>query len=131
MKGAGKVIRPTLNFYITVFLKKPAIKGPRALIALVAIIYGLVLGWFLVPHLGDMRVPVMVYLCIILGMGVAVAVGTANHFVVIIGACFFILSDSLIAVNRFLVPISASSLLIMTTYYTGQFQLAFGAAKNA
>ena len=88
-------------FYIAAFLKKPAVKGPRAVIALVVVIYGLVLGWFLVPHLGDMRVPVMVYLCIILGMGVAAAVGMANHFVVIIGACFFILSDSLILLTDF------------------------------
>jgi uncharacterized membrane protein YhhN len=82
------------------------------------------------PHLGDMLIPVAAYLFIILAMGISAALGTANHFLVIAGALLFILSDSLIAINRFLTPVPLSDFLIMITYYLAQFFITFGASKQ-
>ena len=81
------------------------------------------------PHLGDMLIPVAVYLLIILGMGISAALGTTNHSLVVVGAALFIISDSLIAINRFLVPVPLSGLLVMTTYYMAQFLITYGSSK--
>jgi len=117
-------------FYITVFIRKPVLEKQRSIIALVIIIYGLVLGFILVPNLGSMMIPVVVYLLVILTMGISATLGADNHFLIITGACLFILSDSIIAVNKFLTPVSFSSFWIMTTYYSAQFCIISGSLKQ-
>ena len=88
------------------------------------------MGQQLFPHLGDMLTPVAAYLFIILVMGISAALGAANHALVIAGALLFILSDSLIAMNRFLTPVPLSGFLIMMTYYLAQFSITFGSLKQ-
>ena len=39
---------------------------------------------------------------------------------VAVGACFFMLSDALIAVNKFLAPVPLASLWVLVTYYAAQ-----------
>jgi len=117
-------------FYIAAFAKNLQIKGPRAVVAMVMIAYGLVVGFFLLPKLGDMLVPVVAYLAVIIAMGIFAALGASNHWLIIVGACFFIASDSIIAVNRFLTPVPASSLCIMLSYYSAQFFITTGALKR-
>ena len=117
-------------FYISAFITKPKLKKLRSFIALFMIVYGSIIGYFLIPNLGDMTVPVIVYLCVIVVMGISASIGGSIHYLVVAGACFFILSDSIIAINRFLEPISYSSFWIMITYYPAQFLIAFGSSKQ-
>ncbi len=117
-------------FYITVFIRKPVLKKPRSIIVLVIIVYGLVIGSILIPNLGSMMIPVVAYLIVILTMGISAALGSHNHFLIIAGACLFIASDSIIAVNKFLMPVLFSSLWIMTIYYSAQFCIISGSLKH-
>lgn len=117
-------------FYIAAFVKGMQIKGPRTLAALAIVAYGVIIGYLLTPKLGDMLVPVVAYLVVIIVMGIFACLGAANHWLVIIGACFFILSDSIIAVNRFLIPVYAASWWIMISYYTAQFFITTGASRR-
>jgi uncharacterized membrane protein YhhN len=39
---------------------------------------------------------------------------------VAVGACFFMLSDSLLATNRFVSPLPLASLWVLATYYAAQ-----------
>ncbi len=117
-------------FYITVFIRKPVLKKPRSIIVFVIIAYGLVLGSILIPHLGSMMIPVVAYLIVILAMGISAALGSNNHLLIIAGACLFIASDSIIAVNKFLMPVPFSSLWIMTIYYSAQCCIISGALKS-
>jgi len=116
-------------FYITIFIRKPVLLKPRSIIVLVIIAYGIVLGNILIPHLGSMMIPVVAYLIVILTMGISASMGSDNHFFIIIGACLFILSDSIIAVNKFLMPVPFSSFWIMTIYYSAQFFIISGSLK--
>lgn len=116
-------------FYIAAFIRQPEISRSRLPVPLVICVYGIIMGVVLFPHLGDMLIPVAVYLLIILSMGISAALGTTNHPLVVAGALLFIISDSLIATNRFLVPVPLSGLLIMTTYYMAQFLITVGSSK--
>jgi alkenylglycerophosphocholine/alkenylglycerophosphoethanolamine hydrolase len=116
-------------FYIAAFIRQPEISRSRLPVPLAICVYGVIMGVVLFPHLGDMLIPVAVYLLIVLGMGISAALGTTNHSLVVAGAALFILSDSFIAINRFLVPVPLSGLLIMTTYYMAQFLITFGSSK--
>jgi uncharacterized membrane protein YhhN len=49
---------------------------------------------------------------------------------VLVGAVLFILSDSTIALNKFLQHFEAASLLVMTTYAAAQWLIVWGIAKK-
>ncbi|HNM27623.1 MAG TPA: lysoplasmalogenase family protein, partial [Saprospiraceae bacterium] len=46
------------------------------------------------------------------------------------GALLFVLSDSLIAINKFGHPFNGARLMIMVTYLLGQFLLVSGARRT-
>ena len=116
--------------YIRVFTFRRHLTRHRIILIAGIILYGLILAITLYPAAGDIRPAVMVYLCIITIMGVCAGIGGPNHPFVILGAILFVISDSLIAVNRFLVPIPAHNLMIMITYYTAQWFIATGVLKT-
>ena len=116
-------------FYIMVFIRKPRFAISRAIIVFIMILYGIVLGVILIPHLGSMTIPVMAYLTVILLMGISASLGSDNHLFIIAGASLFILSDSIIAVDKFLTPVPYSHFWIMSLYYTAQFFILSGALK--
>ncbi len=117
-------------FYIIAFIRKPEIDKSRTIVSLAIIAYGIIMAYLLVPYLENMFIPVMVYLCVIVAMGVSSSIGTTNHYLVLIGACFFLVSDSILAINRFRSPIPFSTLWIMMTYYAAQFFITFGSKKT-
>lgn len=67
-------------------------------------------------------IPVVVYVTVI-SLMVLGAVGTGNR-VAMVGAVLFLLSDSLLAWNKFVVPISWAGYGVMITYYLAQYCLA-------
>lgn len=87
----------------------------------------MVLLW---PHLGGMLVPVLVYGVVIGAMAVT---ATRCGWIITSGAAVFLLSDSLLAVNRF-VPDAGlwqPDVLIMLSYIAGQGLIVLGVARAA
>ncbi|HEX6957266.1 MAG TPA: lysoplasmalogenase [Ferrovibrio sp.] len=79
---------------------------------------------FLAPHLGRMAVPVYAYLVVISMMGLsAVRLG---RWLVIFGALSFMLSDSLLALNKFVQPISHIGPAIWIAYVAAQGMIVLG-----
>jgi sterol desaturase/sphingolipid hydroxylase (fatty acid hydroxylase superfamily)/uncharacterized membrane protein YhhN len=77
--------------------------------------------------LGDpvLKVAVATYVTVISLMaaqaiGRAKVLGDSASRWVAVGACVFMASDSLIAINKFVTPVALSSLWILVTYYTAQ-----------
>ena len=86
-------------------------------------------------HLGNMNIPVLVYSFVITIMGIMAALryGKTNSksFIwVLIGAIFFIISDSILAYNKFVEQIDAGDLFIMSTYMLAQFFITMGAVER-
>ncbi|WP_281234260.1 lysoplasmalogenase [Flavobacterium gelatinilyticum] len=88
----------------------------------------------LLPVLGDLRIPVMVYACVISVMllfaynGLLIWSKPANQLV-FFGALVFVISDSILAVNKFYSPIAKSSFFIMLTYLVAQYLIVSGIVK--
>lgn len=117
-------------FYVSAFFREPLFHGHRAFVALVIILYCAVMEYLLFPNLGGMLVPVTAYLCVIMVMGLSATLGTTNSYIVVVGACLFIISDSIIAINRFVIPVPFSSIWIMIGYYSAQFLIATGSLRH-
>lgn len=79
----------------------------------------------------ELRIPVAVYVLVIAlmaaqALGRAEQLQTDNARTVALGACLFMLSDSLIAVDRFVEPLPVVLLWVLSTYYAAQFCIVHG-----
>lgn len=96
------------------------------------------LVYMLYPFLDDLLIPVFIYTSVIIAMGIFALLRRGwtvdkSFIMVYSGALLFIMSDSLIAINKFMNPILQASLLIMATYIAAQFLIVKGilAHENA
>lgn len=113
--------------YILAFFKNPVLEKPKIYLGLLFIVYGIVIWSLLSPNLGNMLLPVTIYILLITLMGLSSVLGKNNHPVIILGALLFVISDSVIAVNMFLNKVPNSSFWIMLTYYPAQLFITYGA----
>ena len=92
--------------------------------AIAAVILALL--WPGVP--GALRAPVVVYVVALSAMAAQSALlwrsGAARGAVVALGGALFLGSDTLLAINKFMLPLPAASLWILTTYWAAQWCIA-------
>jgi uncharacterized membrane protein YhhN len=87
------------------------------------------IGWFLNDGMGNVRIPGFVYLGVISAMfwlawSRWITGGQPAQLVGFLGAGLFLLSDLILAVNRFKVKFKASRALNLAAYYAGQYLIA-------
>lgn len=114
----------------TPFLKKK----PYFLLAYIA--YGLVVYIVLYNHLDNvLKIAVFVYMVALLSMSTMALNRFGNgHPIsfsyVFIGSLLFVLSDTMIAINKFLILIPYEGILIMTSYISAQYLIMRGLLKQ-
>lgn len=94
------------------------------------IIYGFVFIAFLLDRIPKgFMMPIVVYATAITWMGITAAerlTSQKSYRFVLIGAILFIISDSLIAINKFAFSIPISGLWVMATYIAAQYLIVEG-----
>lgn len=116
-------------------------RGPNILffkkiyLAIPVILYGVLLFWYLSDGLGDMKVPVIFYTVIILTMLLAAInrqgkVNRQSYLLILLGAILFVLSDSILAVNKFKQAFELARVATMTSYITAQYLIAIGCLRQ-
>ncbi|SFA86382.1 Uncharacterized membrane protein YhhN [Flavobacterium swingsii] len=88
----------------------------------------------LFPKLGDLKIPVSVYAFTISLMLVMAIKGYFSwqkpmNILILIGALFFVISDSFLAINKFYNPILSANFIIMFTYIVAQYCIVSGILK--
>jgi uncharacterized membrane protein YhhN len=126
-------------FYILYFLRTRSanaslLKKQPILIALV-LLYGITLVWQLYPHLGDLKLPVIVYAAVICFMltcslHIFLKVNKNAALCYLLGATAFVVSDSLLAINKFYQPFAYAGIFIMLTYCAAQYFIVLGFIKQ-
>ena len=121
--------------YICLFLRnrpRPLDPGLPRIAAVIAVLaYAATLATWIVPSVGKLGVPVVFYVCALTTMVVTAILGRFEQPWVAVGAVLFLMSDSLLAINKFKTPIPARDLLVGTTYYLGQCGIALGYLASA
>jgi uncharacterized membrane protein YhhN len=97
------------------------------LIPVVAV--GVIVYMILAPSLGKLKIPVLIYISVILTMAwLAVErwnqFKTGGSFIAALGAVLFVISDTVLAVNRFRGPFKVGRALNLILYYTAQWLIA-------
>lgn len=137
LAGLGSFLA-THIFYVLFFWKLAGkAKGwwkQQFLIWISVLIYGIVLVSALWPHLGAMKMPVAIYaacisIMVIFSLRMQPAMPKAVWVFFAIGAFLFFISDSILALNKFLQPIAWAAPLIMLTYGLAQYFIAKGTIR--
>lgn len=129
----------THTCYIIYFLstrsEAPSLLKKQPIYILPIICYGAGLVWLLYPYLGALKIPVVFYalvICIMLLCSIHIYLkikGPANKYF-ILGAALFVLSDSILAVNKFYQPLPFAGTMIMLSYCAAQFFIVWGVLKR-
>ncbi|CAM9124998.1 unnamed protein product, partial [Ectocarpus fasciculatus] len=121
-------------FYIAYFFEKPI----RLMAYLPFAVFVVVLLCILLPEIpGDLKLPVTVY-ALVIGTMVGAAWSKCingnkwdtNKLMGAIGALIFVVSDTIIAVNKFYFPFDSAKTWVMITYYLGQTLIAASTHLN-
>ena len=123
-------------FYIIFFHHvrvREGIKSNPWLLLVVAVYYVALIVW-LSPYLGEMKLPVRIY-----GIVISFMFMLAMHMLfiknkragqwIMTGALLFVMSDSVLAINKFYQPFELAGVLIMLTYGFAQLFIVEGAIK--
>jgi uncharacterized membrane protein YhhN len=107
----------------------------RVRIAFPIILAGSGLMIVLFPHLGDLKLPVLVYAMILMLMVLNALfrynrTSSQSFWLVFAGALLFMVSDSLLALNKFLMPLPLAGVGIISTYVAAQFLIVEGLLRH-
>lgn len=125
-------------FYLLFFLRVKKQNRPgkpwNPIVVFLMLIYIAVLFYILKPGAGPLKVPVLVYASVLGAMLLAAI--HAFHFPAqlsgafcVTGAMLFVVSDSLLALDKFHESFKTAPLLVMTTYCLAQLLLVTGCRK--
>lgn len=110
-------------------------KIQRVRLAFPVILWTTGLAVVLFPSLGDLKIPVMFYAVVILLMVLQALfrngyTSAVSFRMVFAGAVLFMISDSVLAINKFLTPVTEAGFFIMLTYSAAQFLIIKGLLKH-
>jgi uncharacterized membrane protein YhhN len=116
--------------YIVAFAPGAVMTPPAATAGVaIALVAGTMLR-YLWPHVARLRAPVVIYvgaLGLMAWCAIARAIGanaTTGDVAAAIGAISFLVSDSVLAVDRFARPFAGAHAVVMATYYAAQLLIA-------
>jgi uncharacterized membrane protein YhhN len=113
-------------FYIITFFRLSHFSRKRIIPKVLVLTAAIILAFLLQDINHRMFLPVMIYLVIITVMTfLSLSLEPFNR-VVAIGAVLFMVSDTVIAVNKFLHPIPSSTVFNISLYYIAQFHIILG-----
>lgn len=107
-----------------------------AVVLLPFVLYGVVLLRLLWPHLGRLKLPVLVYAVVLLVMGWQaaeqyLAVQDGRSLLALSGAGLFVISDSVLACNRFVRRFRLAQAVVLSTYFAAQWLIALSVHSPA
>lgn len=116
--------------YIVAFSRDFKAQNSRIPIVVLLVAYAVAIAVVMTPSLKEMMIPVYVYMLVITLMGIFAAFRGPKSKLVLYGAISFIVSDSILAINKFMVAVPASDYLVMITYYLAQLLIVYGFVKD-
>lgn len=122
-------------FYIAAFAVVAGGEPALPALALFAL-YGAGLLGVLLPRVGSLKVPVAIYAAVLSAMGWQAAAQWVAHddlrtLLGLVGAVLFLLSDSILALDRFVRSFAAAEALLLATYYLAQWLIALSVSSAA
>lgn len=124
------------SWYVIAFVHRGYFDKARMPLSIILLfLYSFVIYWYISDGLGDMQPYVIAYIGILVLLTIVALfretyVSKRSYQWVLAGALFFMLSDSILAVDTFKLDIPYSGIAIMITYAIAQWFLVHGAIEE-
>jgi uncharacterized membrane protein YhhN len=111
------------------------INAQKLRFSLPIVLAGTGLVTILFPYLNDLKIPVTIYALVLTVMVLQALyrfgfTGRKSFTLIFTGALLFMISDSALAINKFMQPLPAASFIIMITYISAQFLIVEGVIEH-
>jgi uncharacterized membrane protein YhhN len=113
-------------FFIITFTRDFKFQMSKLPVVVLFIVYSVMMAFILTPSLKEMAIPVYAYMTALTLVGVFASLRSAKNDFTLYGAISFIVSDSVLAINKFMMPVAAADYVIMVTYYLSLFLIVYG-----
>jgi uncharacterized membrane protein YhhN len=122
---------------IVLFIKQKSVAQNKIYLGLgifLVMLYLVSFLYVLTPKLGSLKLPVTIY-AVTIGLMLIQAIKgfvtwqNKNKKLVLFGATFFVLSDSILALNKFYSPLPHAAFFTMLTYILAQYLITLGIIK--
>jgi uncharacterized membrane protein YhhN len=115
--------------------KLNAVNGFKPFSSLLVVAYMTIFYLTIYPFLGALKIPVLIYAAVITLMLLASIHAFSLRIqkfgvISVAGTLIFAVSDSTLAINRFVLPFAYAPFLIMLTYGVAQFLIVGGSIRN-
>jgi len=117
-------------FFIITFSRDFRFQDSRIPIIVLLVVYSIMMAFILTPSLKEMAIPVYIYMTALTLVGIFASLRSVKNDFTLYGAISFIVSDSVLAINKFMMPVLAADYVIMATYYLSLFLIVLGFLKE-
>lgn len=130
IQGLGAFLIAQLT-YAGLFFSQARISKAGISFGIIMIALVTITAWQILPHTGDLKWVVLAYMVAITTMAISAGLRDDPFFLfTALGAGIFVLSDTLIAVNKFIAPFEWAGVGIMITYYLAQLMITLGVCRH-
>ena len=127
--GLASFLIAQLSYAGYFFSQRESSTLPFGRLAVVLVIM-LAVSFPVVSNAGELFIPVAIYMSAIALMGIGAALFRQPSGIVFAGALLFVASDSMIGINKFVMPLPGSHYPIMITYYAAQLLILWGVMQS-
>ena len=127
--GLGLFLIAHILLIIT-FSRDFKFQKPKIPVIVLLVVYSKMMAFVLTPSLKEMAIPVYIYMTAITLMGIFASLRASKNDFTLYGAISFIVSDSVLAINKFMMPVVAVEHVVMITYYLALFLIVYGFLKE-
>jgi uncharacterized membrane protein YhhN len=117
-------------FFIITFSRDFKFQKSRVPVIVLLAVYSIMMALVMTPSLKEMAIPVYIYMTALTLVGIFAALRAARNDFTLYGAISFIVSDSIIAIDKFMMPVPAANYIIMITYDLALFLIIFGFLRD-
>ncbi len=122
-------------FYLDYSLNKTVYKAQSKNAILGYSFFAVIFCAGLWTHLGNMKIPVIIYAIVISLMGIMAVnrygrVNSLSYKLTLYGSLLFVLSDSVLAIDRFVYTFKGAGIIIMATYMAAQYLITLGVLER-
>lgn len=128
--GLGAFFIAHVCYLITLRPFNIRLTNKRAAILGIYLAFGLMMFLKLIDGLGELFIPVLAYMTVLLLMALATVFTHRSNAWLVAGGISFVLSDSLIGFDKFNSPILLNHVWVMCSYYFAQYALVKGYLRS-
>jgi alkenylglycerophosphocholine/alkenylglycerophosphoethanolamine hydrolase len=117
-------------FFIITFSRDFKFQTAKIPVIVLLVVYSTMMAFILTPWLEELAIPVYAYMTALTLVGTFAALRATKNNFTLYGAIAFMVSDSVLAVDKFIFSFVGIDYIVMITYYASLFLIVYGLLRE-